>query len=240
MRSTSGNTKSTDFSQVFYSIFLTALIMSIFETIFAYIIVFPNIESQLNKLFSSQNQSETEQSFAKKLAKQEVDALLLSAKTRENNLKTVINKHAKAFALLLSFSLCVITIFLGYKIIKNKASDIVAPTVHAVLTVIILISFQMFFYQFGQKYRYMKPDEVQPELMQAICANVKLDTKDVEDNLKADVTAAMTELTFDVVNSYIDEAPPEIKNNIKPVMNPLREFMGNTETSFDGLSSSEQ
>lgn len=236
MRISSGTkVKNTNLSQVFYSIFLTALIMSIFETVFAYMVVFPDIEKRLKSLFTSKIQNETEEAYAKKLAKQEANALLLSAKSREFKNKNVINIHAKAFAGMLSFVLAIVTFVLAGKIFKHRKSDIVAPTLHALTTVVILIIFQISFYRFGQKYKYMSPEQLQPDMMKELCANVEIDTEEIETGLKKDVTTALKGLSDDVINEYFMDENTPITIDIKPASNPVKEFMGHIEDSFDEI-----
>ena len=206
--------------------------MSIFETIFAYILVFPNIEWQLQNLFKSQ-EKEVDESYAKKLAKDEVNALLMNAKVRELKQKSTINVHAKAFAVLLSFVLAVVTFILALRILKFRKSDIVAPTIHGIITVLILIMFQIHFYYFGQKYNYMSPNEIQPKLLNELCENVDTDTSEVEGVLKKDVTKALQGLTEDVITKYIDDEKYEKKYEIAADLSSVKEFMGHIENSFE-------
>ena len=129
---------------ILFALILTATVMTIFEIIFAYAIVFPSLKPAIKRNIQKIPKLELN-NYAQKMEHAVIDeiyAFVNTAKIREEKLITKINTHSKFFAALLVITLSIIVILLRLRIKKMTWS----PYILSMMTIIPLVIFQICFY----------------------------------------------------------------------------------------------
>jgi uncharacterized membrane protein len=186
-----------------FSIILTATILTIFEIVFFYNIVAPNVNNQMDNTLKKIGQQIAEKinTSTNKLKKQNVladimisegtglvinnvnDNVLMTSAEREHKLVTKINNYTMYTGVIIIIVLLIL-LYLLWNSIKSdprlgniinitfvEDSDMTESVLTAIFTVVILISFQILFYFFGQQFKYpgsMGNDELLNEIIDSI------------------------------------------------------------------------
>ena len=154
--------------QNFYSILLTATILTIFEIVFFYVIVVPGInnsmKSNLNKIITKISnrikETNSNNEYANYIMKnivfnEKVGSVFKTFQNRENE---IINKNN--MYTIYTGVIILLMLSIGVVILFRSLDDYVSPTIFATFTVICLIVFQIFFYFYGLNYKYESTNEL--------------------------------------------------------------------------------
>ena len=166
---------STDGLKNIYVILIVATILTIFEIVFFYIIVAPGVVSQMNSQLTTIGKSLGKQISQKCAEVQQKNDILdgtmpfavesvfnnrilnifNTVGNREKLLVDKINYYTKYTGLLIIVFLLIIMVMVRGMILKqNDNGPLSKEHTTAILTVSTLISFQIMFYFFGQKFQY--------------------------------------------------------------------------------------
>lgn len=145
----------TEVYKILFSLVITATIMTIFEIIFAYLIVFPSLKPVINSAISNLPKADTLDDsniqYLRDVVLLEVQAFVRTGRDREKRLVEKINLHTKIFASFLVGFMVFLTVALRTKIIHRENTMSFAPYVLAGITVSVLITFQLAFYVMTNK-----------------------------------------------------------------------------------------
>lgn len=201
--------------ETIFGLVFTALIMTIFEIVFAYIVVFPGIDKSVE---NTMNKIEGESS---NLPQKELKAVIQAISNREDKTISTVNAHSKIFAGSLVFVLLSLTLYFGY-IMKKEKSNVFIPVLQSMITICILISFQYNFYLMGKKYGFQDPKDLIPHIVDDLCKDVpELDETTTDEQINTLISESSMEL-----KKLISENPmtvEKIKEKAETLINTVQE-----------------
>ena len=192
------NLFSVDGRLLIYSIFLVAAIMTIFELLFFYLKVIPDVNASLNEkldvlekkmlVLSDEKRMEVlSQLNLKNLEKlkflnisannvngslKNIDDILKVLIERENELIEKNNTNVFLFGLSILLFLAFLIIFIALSIKRDlgqgEGIKFVEPTIVSFITISLLIAFQVLFYYFGKNYNYPQDNELLKTVLESI------------------------------------------------------------------------
>ena len=182
-----------------FSIVLTATILTVFEIVFFYVVIAPDIENIMNghltniaesiaNSITAEGKKQVEQSkqlgvsnaniqksinthLTKSLSK--VDTFLNIFRTfdiREKKLVSSINNYTIITGVVIILLLVAIMLWLA-KALQPMGGVTKEPVLSALMTVVVLVAFQGYFYMFGKEFKY-PGTEGQEELIAFIGSNI--------------------------------------------------------------------
>lgn len=198
MNINSGLTNSTLSGLSVFSIVLTAIILSIYEILFFYLNIVPQIKDGIKSKFEEIEQLLNDKDINmrndpryKKLinimelynklviedgdtkTEDEIDIILQVLMEKEQELIEQINTYTIATAITIIFILIFVLAFLYFGISNSvgpgNSHIFVTPVLVSIITVGLLICFQVSFYFFGKEYNYPSDNE----LLASIIENLK-------------------------------------------------------------------
>ena len=213
-----------------YTIFLTATLLTVFEIVFFYKIVSPNVEQQMNKGLEmvsrlvagrlrtmkegyreEKNSLVANQVLAllsKSVFSQQINGMVQTMHERDQLLVEGINQYTMFTGGLIIASLSMALVFLWMSVKRSGEANtsMKVPTQTALFTVGFLIAFQITFYFFGRRYRY--PGTLgEEEFMSVILNAVRTAPITEETPMSQDVQAAATSLLASPIQ---DNAPSDV------------------------------
>ena len=187
--------KKNEMRQTLYGLVITALVMTIFEIIFAYKIVFPGIRNSLiNTLYDKfVKEGEIDENSETSLFG-ELKALAYTVDARENLKLEKINLHSKIFAGTLIFVLLALVISYNRSLPSSMRTE---PQIYSLITICFLIFFQYSFYIFSTtKYKFTHITTLLPQIVRSACpvTGDNAITSRIPDNKKLKVLRELNEL----------------------------------------------
>jgi len=184
-----------------YSIFLVAAVMTIFELMFFYLKIIPDVNTSLSEKFDLLEEKMSDLSDEKKMEVlsqlnlknlenlkflnistnnvnsdlESIDNIFKVLIERENELIEKNNSNVFLFGLSILLLLVFLIIFMALSIKrdlgKGESIKFVEPTLVSIITFVLLIAFQVLFYYFGLNYNYPQDNE----LLNAVLESIDLD-----------------------------------------------------------------
>ena len=143
---------------------LGAFFMTIFELVFLFVIVFPQVKSTLNaKMKTVENLEKVEKRFAL------LGAFAKALEERERSYRRKINTTAASlgWALAIVLLVCVLVLL---RFMRHRGVGVRTPVIMCLLTVAILMSFQVwFYYRTRDDYKYISNNA---EMMEVVLADI--------------------------------------------------------------------
>tara|TARA_B100001758_G_C18157826_1_gene477522 strand:- start:57 stop:749 length:693 start_codon:yes stop_codon:yes gene_type:complete len=217
-------------TEIIFSLVLSALIMTIFEIVFTYKMVFPGIEKSIDSQLANTFKPKQNRSNIEKIAYGEIDAALTSINEREQKNIKRINMHSKVFLSFLVIILSIIIYICCQKVLYEQKSmnSLKAPTIHTLITVAVLILFTVNFYFMAKgEYQLGSTDLLIPTIVKRLCGNVdtcctetaEIDASDIY-NKKESIRQV-----FETFESSIYDNLEETKETIENVKEEVKELI---------------
>lgn len=154
-----------------YTTVLTALILTIFEVLFTYLVVFPSIENGMASVYDV-DVAYSPRTPSEKILVDELKASVRALSYGEKRMREKINMHSKIFCAMLVLVLSCAVVLVG----RQDISKFV-PTLHAILGVSVLVGFQYFFFKLNtgklsRKFKFASPQEILSRELNKNCDNV--------------------------------------------------------------------
>lgn len=189
---------SVDGRLLIYSIFLVAAIMTIFELMFFYLKVIPDVNASLNEKLDLLEEKMLVLSDEKRLEVlsqlnlknlenlkflnispnnvndnlESIDNIFKVLIERENELIEKNNTNVFLFGLSILLFLAFLIIFIALSIKRDlgqgEGIKFVEPTIVSFITIAFLIAFQVLFYYFGLNYNYPQDNELLKTVLESI------------------------------------------------------------------------
>jgi hypothetical protein len=183
---------SVDGRLLIYSIFLVAAVMTIFELMFFYLKVIPDVNASLNEKFNLLEEQMMDLSDEKRLeVLSQLNLKFLNLSTNnvnnvnnvnndlesiDNIFKVLIVRENQLIVFLFGLSILLFLVFLiiftalsiKRDLGQGESIKFVEPSLVSIITIVLLIAFQVLFYYFGINYNYPKDNELLKTVLESI------------------------------------------------------------------------